>query len=125
MGFIKEFKTFALKGNLIDMAIAFVMGASFTAVTKSFIEGIFMPLVGLVVQVDNLSTHVLHIGKSTVLVGAFAGAIINFLILAFVMFMIIKGMNKLKKKEEVAPTEPPVPTKEEILLTEIRDLLKK
>ena len=125
MSFVKEFKKFALKGNLIDMAIGIVIGASFGAVTKSFIEGIFMPLVGLIFQVDDLSTHTIQIGKATVLVGAFAGAIINFLIIAFVMFMIIRGMNSMKKKEAEAPSEPPAPTKEEILLGEIRDLLKK
>lgn len=98
MSFIKEFKDFAMRGNLIDMAIGIVIGAAFGLVTKSFIEGIFLPLVGLIFQVDDLSNHVFHIGKSTVMIGSFIGAIINFTIVAFAMFVIIKGMNALKKK---------------------------
>jgi len=123
MSIVKEFKDFAMRGNLIDMAIGIVIGASFGTVTKTFIDGIFMPLIGLVFQIEDLSNHKLQIGKTNVMLGAFAGAIINFIIIAFVMFMIIKGMNALKKKQDAAPVVA-APTKEEVLLTEIRDLLK-
>lgn len=132
MGFIQEFKEFALKGNLVDMAIGVVIGAAFGTVTKSFIDGLFMPIVGMVFQVGDLSTYTVQLGQTAdgkpnlLMVGSFIGAVINFLIIAFVMFSIIKGMNAFKKAEPApAPPAPPAPTKEEILLGEIRDLLKK
>jgi large conductance mechanosensitive channel len=128
---LKEFKAFAMRGNLIDMAVAVVLGAAFAAVTASFIEGLFMPLVGKVFQVGDLNAWVIDLGKnsagkpSLLQIGSFIGAMINFIIVAFVMFMLIKGMNSMKKKDEAAPAAPPAPTKEEILLTEIRDALRK
>ncbi len=131
MGFVKEFKEFALKGNLIDMAIGIVIGAAFATVTKSFIEGMFMPVVGLIFQTDDFNNLKFVLGTTKdgspnyILVGNFIGSLINFIIVAFVMFMVIKGMNKLKKKKEEAPAPPAGPTNEEKLLTEIRDLLKK
>lgn len=135
MGFVKEFKDFAMKGNLIDMAIGVVIGAAFGKVTSAFIDGVFMPLVGLVFRVGDLSKYAVQIGvnekgePNMIKVGDFVGATINFLIIAFVMFMIIKGMNTLKKRMEdepaAAPPAPPAPTKEEILLAEIRDELRK
>jgi large conductance mechanosensitive channel len=135
---LKEFKEFAMKGNLVDMAIAFVMGVAFAAVTSSFINGIVMPLVGKIFQVGDLAAAkwvlseavmddagAVATPESAVMYGQFIGALINFIIVAFVMFMVIKGINKMKKKEEAAPAAPPAPTKEEILLTEIRDALRK
>ena len=134
---VSEFKAFALKGSLIDTAVAFVMGVAFGSVSTTFINGLFMPLVGLVFQVGDLSKarYVLSpevldaAGKvatpeSAIMYGAFIGALINFLIIAFVLFLIIKGVNAAKKKDEVSPTpaEPPADIK---LLTEIRDLLRK
>jgi large conductance mechanosensitive channel len=134
MGFVKEFKEFAMKGNLIDMAIGVVIGAAFGKVTSAFIDGVFMPLVGLVFQVGDLSKFVVQIGVNAkgepnmIKVGDFVGSLINFIIIAFVMFMIIKGMNTLNKRmAEEKPATPPAPappTKEEILLTEIRDALR-
>lgn len=128
---LKEFKAFAMRGNLIDMAVAVVLGAAFAAVTAAFIGGLFMPLIGKVFQVGDLNAWVIDLGKnsagqpSVLQIGAFIGALINFIIVAFVMFMLIKGMNAMKKKDEAAPAAPPAPTKEEILLTEIRDALRK
>ncbi|MCS6935295.1 MAG: large conductance mechanosensitive channel protein MscL [Chitinophagales bacterium] len=121
MSLLKEFKEFAMKGNLVDMAIGVVIGAAFGTVTSSFIDGVFMPLVGLLFNVENFDKYTFTVGKATVQVGKFIGAVINFIIIAFVMFLVIKAMNALKK-EEAAPA---APTPTETLLTEIRDLLKK
>ena len=109
---LKEFKEFAMKGNLVDMAIAFVMGVAFAAVTSSFINGIVMPLVGKIFQVGDLAAAkwvlseavmddagAVATPESAVMYGQFIGALINFIIVAFVMFMVIKGINKMKKKE--------------------------
>lgn len=135
MGFIKEFKDFAMKGNLVDIAVGFVMGAAFNKVVSSFTGGIVSPLVGLLFQSDfnDLKYTIKEgtvndagevVGEITVLYGEFLTNVIDFLIVAFVMFMIVKGVNKMKKKEEPAPEAPKGPTQEE-LLAEIRDLLKK
>lgn len=141
MGMISEFKEFALKGNLIDMAIGFVMGGAFGKVTSAFVEKMFAPIIGLIMGGINLADkkYVLKEGVAEVKDaagavttpavpelaiewGVFITAVIDFLIVAFVMFMIIKAMNKMKKPEP-APA-PAGPTQEE-LLSEIRDLLKK
>lgn len=135
MGFLKEFKDFAMKGNLVDIAVGFVMGAAFNKVVSSFTGGIVSPLVGLLFQSDfNDLKYVITegtvndagetVGEIAVMYGAFLTNVIDFLIVAFVMFTIVKGVNKMKKKEEPAPEAPKGPTQEE-LLAEIRDLLKK
>ncbi|RIV69541.1 large-conductance mechanosensitive channel protein MscL [Flagellimonas aequoris] len=135
MGFLKEFKDFAMKGNLVDIAVGFVMGAAFNKVVSSFTGGIVSPLIGLLFKSDfNDLKYVITpgtvndagetVGEIAVLYGAFLTNVIDFLIVAFVMFMIVKGVNKMKKKEEPAPEAPKGPTQEE-LLAEIRDLLKK
>lgn len=133
---LKEFKEFALKGNLIDMAVGFVMGGAFATVVTAFIQGVFLPLLAPVMGGIDLSSISFTITPEVlddagevvtpaaiVELGAFISAIISFIIVAFVMFMIIKGMNKLKKKEEAAP--PPAPPRQEVLLEEIRNLLAK
>src|SRR5689334_16885277 len=134
MGFVKEFKEFAMKGNLIDMAIGIVIGAAFGKVTSAFIDGVFMPLVGLIFRVGDLSKYAVQIGinekgePNMIKIGDFIGATINFLIIAFVMFMIIKGMNTLRKRMEDEPAPAPAPppaTKEELLLGDILGELKK
>jgi large conductance mechanosensitive channel len=137
MGMISEFKDFAMKGNLVDMAVGVVMGAAFGSVSKAFIEGMFMPLVGSIFQVGNfndmelvLSAAVMEGDKvvtpeSAIAYGSFIGAVINFLIVAFVMFMVIKGINAMKKAEEAKPAPAPGPTADQALLMEIRDALKK
>ena len=137
MGMIKEFKEFAIKGTLVDMAIAFVMGAAFTKLTSAFIDGMVMPLVGMI-QGKDLSDWKCVLkaaemgtdGKQkaaevAIKYGSFLTATIEFLIVAFVMFMVIKVINKMKKKEADAPAASPEPSSTEKLLAEIRDSLKK
>ncbi|PRX56818.1 large-conductance mechanosensitive channel protein MscL [Flagellimonas meridianipacifica] len=135
MGFLKEFKDFAMKGNLVDIAVGFVMGAAFNKVVASFTGGIVSPLIGLLFNSDfNDLKYVINegtvndagekVGEIAVLYGAFLTNVIDFLIVAFVMFLIVKGVNRMKKKEEPAPEAPKGPSQEE-LLAEIRDLLKK
>jgi len=135
MGMLKEFKDFAMKGNLVDIAVGFVMGAAFKSVVTSFTGGIVSPLVGLIFKSDfkDLKWVVTEgvandagevVGEVAVLYGDFLTNVIDFIIVAFVMFMMIKGINKTKKKEEPAPEAPKGPSQEE-LLTEIRDLLSK
>lgn len=136
---IKEFKEFALKGNFVDMAVGIVIGAAFTSIVKSLVDDVIMPLVGLVtggVDFSNLFAVLKapegatfstldaakEAGAVTINYGLFINALITFVIVAFVLFMIIKGMNAAKKAEEEAPA---APSDEVQLLTEIRDSLKK
>ena len=124
MGFFSEFKAFAVKGNVVDLAVAVIIGAAFGKIVNSFIEDVITPLV-LKPALD--AAHLSKIEDLTafggVKYGLFLSAVINFVIVAFVLFLIIKGLNSIKKKEEPAPNQPAVPTQEE-LLTQIRDLLK-
>jgi large conductance mechanosensitive channel len=126
MGFIKEFKDFAVRGNVIDLAIGVVIGGAFGKIVTSLIEDVITPLV---LKPALEAAHLTNLSELTmfgsVKYGNFIAATINFIIVAFVLFLVIKGINKMKKKEEAAPASPAEPTKEEILLTEIRDLLKK
>jgi large conductance mechanosensitive channel len=135
MGMLKEFKDFAMKGNLVDIAVAFVMGAAFNKVVASFTKGIVSPLVGLLFNADFKDLKLVIkdgvandkgevVGEVSVLYGEFLTNVIDFIIVAFVMFMIVKSINALKKKEEPAPAAPKGPSQED-LLAEIRDLLKK
>lgn len=132
---IKEFKDFAMKGNLVDIAVGFVMGAAFKEVVSSFTGGIVSPLIGLIFNADFKDLKYVVVegvanaegiisGEVAVLWGAFVTNVIDFIIVAFVMFMIVKAVNAMKKKEEEAPAAPAGPTQED-LLGEIRDLLKK
>ena len=135
---MKEFKEFAMKGNLIDMAVAFVMGAAFSKVVSGFIDGMVMPIVGkLVAGVDFASLkYILSEAKTdasgkviaaeaSIKYGEFITIMIDFMLVAVVMFMVIKAINKMKKKQGEIPTTPPEPTEDQVLLREIRDLLKK
>ncbi len=138
MGFIKEFKAFALKGNVMDMAVGVIIGGAFGGIVKSFVNDILMPPIGLLLgntDFSNLEVNLSSLFNLTVKegaepaiwkYGAFVQGCIDFLIMAFCVFMMVKLMNRLlKKKEEApAPAPEPAPTKEELLLTEIRDLLK-
>lgn len=133
MGMMKEFKEFAMKGSLIDLAVGFVMGAAFTKVTGAFINGMVMPLVGML-QGKDLSDWKLILkdadkvaGTEEVAIkyGTFISVTIEFIIVAFVMFMVIKAINRMKKKQEEAPAAPPEPSTTDKLLMEIRDSLKK
>lgn len=135
MGMLKEFKEFAVKGNLVDIAVGFVMGAAFKQVVTSFTGGIVSPLIGLLFDTDFKSLKWIvkegiadKAGKVTgevaVLYGDFLTNVIDFIIVAFVMFLIVKGINATKKKEEPKPEAPKGPSQED-LLAEIRDLLAK
>lgn len=135
MGFVKEFKEFAMKGNLIDLAVGFVMGAAFTKITTAFINGMVMPLVGMIQGKDfnewkwvlkpaQMGPDGKEAAEVAVKYGTFITVTIEFIIVAIVMFLLIKAINRLKKKEEEAPAAPVEPTTQEKLLMEIRDGLK-
>ena len=123
--YLEEFKTFALRGNVIDLAVAVVIGAAFGKIVSSLVDTIITPVIGMLLGGVNFSSLALTIGDTAIAYGAFMQSIVDFVIIAFVIFAAVKGMNTLKKKEEAAPAAPPEPTQEEKLLTEIRDLLKK
>ncbi|MFD1603527.1 large conductance mechanosensitive channel protein MscL [Flavobacterium artemisiae] len=124
MGFFSEFKAFAMKGNVVDLAVAVIIGAAFGKIVNSFIEDVITPLVlKPALDAAHLSKIEDLVAFGGVKYGLFLSAVINFIIVAFVLFLIIKAMNSLKKKEEPAPNQPAAPTQEE-LLTQIRDLLK-
>ena len=129
---MKEFKEFALKGNLVDMAIAFVMGGAFGKVTSSFIDGMVMPAVGMLTGgVDfNDMKYVLKAAEGenaevAIKYGAFITVAIEFLVIALVMFIVIKAINNMKKKEAEAPAAPAQPSSTDKLLAEIRDAIRK
>ncbi|MFM7021590.1 MAG: large conductance mechanosensitive channel protein MscL [Flavobacteriales bacterium] len=126
MSMMKEFKQFAMKGNVVELAVAVIIGAAFGKIVSSFIGDIITPLL---LQPLLESAHLNDIRDLTafgsVKYGVFLSTLIDFILVAFVLFLVIKGMNAAKKKEESTPAPPPAPSKEEILLTEIRDLLKK
>lgn len=131
MGLIKEFKEFAVKGNVVDMAVGIIIGAAFGKIISSLVGDVIMPPIGVLlggVDFSNLSVIVQEaIDKKPAVVisyGKFLQTIIDFIIIAFAMFMAIKAMNSLKKQEAAAPAEPVAPTNQEVLLAEIRDLLK-
>jgi large conductance mechanosensitive channel len=132
MKFLDEFKKFAVKGNMVDMAIGFIIGAAFGKIVSSLVNDIIMPPIGALLGGVNFTDMKLTIKAATETVpavtwnyGNFIQVLIDFLIIAFVVFMLIKAINAAKKKEEAAPAAPPAPTKDQTLLTEIRDLLKK
>jgi large conductance mechanosensitive channel len=132
MGIASEFKEFAMKGNVIDLAVGVVIGAAFGKIVTSAVADVIMPPIGLLIGNVNFSDLALHIGtdpagKPVLLkYGSFIQTIFEFLIIAFVIFMAVKGINKLKRPHPAAPAAaPPPPPREEVLLTEIRDLLAK
>lgn len=132
MKILDEFKQFAMKGNMVDMAVGIIIGAAFGKIVTSLVNDIIMPPIGLLLGGVNF-TDLKFVMKAATEVnpavtwnyGSFIQVAIDFIIVAFVIFMLIKGINAMKKKEEAAPAAPPAPTKDQVLLTEIRDLLKK
>lgn len=138
MSFLKEFKEFAMRGNVIDMAVGVVIGAAFGKIISSLVDDIIMPLVGVATGGMNFTDYKWVIQKAVidsqtqeVLTpevsmnwGSWVQTLVDFIIVAFCIFVAIKAMNQLKRKKEEAPAPAPEPTKEEVLLTEIRDLLK-
>jgi large conductance mechanosensitive channel len=137
-GFFNEFKQFAMRGNVVDMAVGIVIGVAFGAIVNSLVADVIMPPIGLVMGNVDFSDIFINLsgqdypsaaaakeaGAPAIYIGIFINAVINFIIVAFAIFMVIKGMNHLKKKQEEKPEEPKAPPREEVLLAEIRDLLK-
>ena len=137
---LKEFKEFAMKGNMLDMAIGIVIGAAFGAIISSLVDDVIMPPIGLLLGgVDFSQLFVIlkgegdfatiqqaqEAGAVTWNIGLFINAIIKFLIIAAALFMVVKGVNAMRRQEDEAPAEPPAPPEDVVLLTEIRDLLRK
>jgi len=136
---LKEFKEFALKGNVVDLAVGVIIGAAFGSIVNSLVGDIIMPIIGSITGGLDFSNYFTGLSKAVnatnladakkqgaVLAwGSFLTLTFNFMIVAFVLFIVIRLMNKMKRKEEAAPAAPPKPTRQEELLTEIRDLLKK
>ncbi|MCY1400363.1 Large-conductance mechanosensitive channel [compost metagenome] len=131
MGVLNEFKAFAVKGNVVDMAVGIIIGAAFGKIVSSFVGDLIMPPLGILIGGVDFSDLAITLkaaeGDAPAVViayGKFIQTIIDFVIVAFAIFMGVKGINKLKREEGVAPSAPPIPSKEEELLGEIRDLLK-
>ena len=132
MGMMSEFKEFAMKGNVVDMAVGIVIGAAFGKIINSLVQDVIMPPIGVMLGDVDFSKMGYVVKEATetaeavmIKYGAFLNTIVEFIIIAFAIFMVVKGINNMKRKEEEAPAAPPEPTKEETLLGEIRDLLKK
>ena len=136
MKIIQEFKEFAIKGNVVDMAVGIIIGGAFGKIVTSLVNDVIMPPIGMIIGGVNFNGLRLVLKSATVDAagvaspevainyGAFIQVLFDFIIVAFCIFMMIKGLKSLKKKKEETPAAPPAPTKEEVLLTEIRDLLK-
>ena len=137
----KEFKEFALRGSVVDLAIGVIIGAAFGAIVSSLVDDVFMPIIGLVLSGIDFSNLFFVIsnpsgeavpsvayakeqGIATLNYGLFINAVVKFTIVAFVLFLVVKGINRLRKQEAEKPTEPAAPTTQELLLTEIRDALR-
>lgn len=138
----KEFRDFAMKGNMMDLAIGVIIGAAFGAIVSSLVDDVFMPLIGLLLNGIDFSNLFIVLsnpknvpvpslaaakdaGVATLNIGLFINAVVKFVIIAFVLFLVVKGVNSMKKKEAAAPAAPAAPTREVLLLTEIRDALAK
>lgn len=131
MGMMSEFKDFAMRGNVVDMAVGIVIGAAFGKIVSSFVSDILMPPLGIMmggVDFKDLAVELQaasgDVPAVTLNYGSFIQTVVDFVIIAFAIFMVIKAMNNMKKKEEAAPEEPKAPSEEVVLLTEIRDSLK-
>lgn len=122
---LKEFKAFAIRGNVIDLAVGVVIGGAFNAIVSSLVGDIFMPIIGVATGGLDFSGLTYTFGEAGITYGKFLQAIFVFLITAFALFLLIKGINRMKRKEEAAPSAPAAPPADIVLLTEIRDLLKK
>lgn len=131
MSFLSDFKSFAMRGNVVDMAVGIIIGSAFGAIVSSVVADVIMPPIGLLIGGIDFSNFAVTIKEATktdpavvISYGKFIQTIANFVIIAFSVFMLIKLMTKLEHKKPVAPPAPPAPTKDQELLTEIRDLLK-
>ena len=126
---LEEFKAFAMRGNVVDMAVGIVIGGAFGKIVSSFVSDVLMPPIGMLMGGMDFSQLAISLGEgeeaASINYGMFINTVLDFVIIAFAIFMVIKGLNSMKKKEEEKPSEPPKPSAEETLLTEIRDLLSK
>ncbi len=120
---IKEFREFIMRGNVMDLAVAVIIGGAFTAIINSLVNDIIMPLIGIILGGVDFTSLSATVGNAVVTYGNFIQAIINFLLIALVLFLLIRAMNRMNRKKVEAPA-PPAPSVEEKLLTEIRDLLR-
>ncbi len=137
-GFLQEFKEFALRGNVVDLAVGLIIGIAFGAVVNSLVEDVIMPPLGLIIGNVDFSDLFINLsgqdyaslaaareaGAPVIAYGAFINVVINFVVVALAVFLLVKGMNRLRRKQEQAPEEVPVPPRQEVLLEEIRDILK-
>lgn len=121
---LQEFKKFALKGNVLDLAIGVIIGGAFGKIVTSLVNDLLMPIIGLLLGGVDFSGLQWTIGDAVITYGAFIQSVVDFVIIALSIFLFIKAINRFKKKEEEKPSAPPEPSKEELLLTEIRDILK-
>ncbi|MGL4473031.1 MAG: large-conductance mechanosensitive channel protein MscL [Shewanella sp.] len=131
MGMMKEFKEFAVKGNVVDMAVGIIIGAAFGKIVTVLVSGVIMPPIGVLLGGVNFSDLAWVVKEAAgdapavvISYGAFIQTVLDFMIVAFAIFMLVKVINKLKRKAEEAPAAPAAPSAQEVLLTEIRDLLK-
>ena len=132
MKLFDEFKAFVMRGNVVDLAVGVIIGGAFGKIVTSLVNDIFMPIIGMILGNVNFTSLEIKLGEpvegaeqAAIRYGAFIQEIVNFLIIALCIFMVIKVINKLQQKKEEAPAPAPEPTKEEVLLTEIRDALNK
>ena len=132
MKLFDEFKAFVMRGNVVDLAVGVIIGAAFGKIVTSLVNDIFMPIIGMIIGNVDFSSLEIKLGEpvegaeqAAIRYGAFIQEIVNFLIIALCVFVAIKVINKLQKKKEEAPAPAPEPTKEEVLLTEVRDALNK
>jgi large conductance mechanosensitive channel len=131
MGMMQEFKAFAMRGNVVDMAVGIVVGGAFGKITTSFVNDVLMPPIGMLLGGVDFSQLAVTLQEKTeeaeavtLNYGQFVNTVLDFIIIAFAIFLVVKAMNAMKRKEEAAPAAPPQPSKEEVLLTEIRDALR-
>lgn len=125
MGMLKEFKEFAMKGNIVDLAVAVVIGGAFGNIVTKFNESIISPIIAMIMGKGGLSELTVTSGHTVFPIGLFLQAVIDFILIALVLFLMIKGLNSMKKKKEEAPAAPAPPSEEIVLLRQIRDSLKK
>jgi len=124
MSVLKDFKEFAMKGNVVDLAVGVIIGGAFGKIVSSLVEDVVMPLVGTLMGGLNFSTLALKVGDATIKYGKFLQTTIDFLIIAWAIFVAVKVINRLKREEAAAPAAPEAPPRQEVLLEEIRDLLR-
>lgn len=131
MSIIKEFKEFAMRGNVVDLAVGIIIGTAFNKIVNSLVNDIIMPPIGFILGNMDFADYTITLKEAVdktpavqIKYGSFINIVIDFIIVAFAVFMLIKGMNKLKKKQEQAPAAPAPPSNQEVILSEIRDILK-